>query len=196
MLNENEFFNNLSFIKNRKFILKLILIILIIVFLSLTYSEFKKIIVIIFFLVINIIVALMKRLIIKRFINDFVKGIELIMFSTIIISFAYGSKMGMLVGGLSMVINYIFEGRFSIYFVLTIPLYMIIGYLSWFFNQTDVVLYSIIVLIIYNLTNFILVSLIHGQLSQGMIKFTIANILFNFFLFNNFGQIILNLIKI
>lgn len=170
-----------------KKILRKILILLIVILIILILIE-KRYIIFIFFIIANLIFAFLKRFF--HGINKYLYGIEIVMFSTIIISYNFGSIIGSFMGVFLMALNYIAEKRFSKYFIITLPLYFTIGYTAYFFKNFDIVFIGIIYTILYNLISTI-ISIKMGARKTGLIVFNIINIVFNSILFIFFGRMLI-----
>ena len=181
-------------IEQKKKLTRIFLIVSIVFMLILTFNSFKRLLILIGFILFNFGFAFIKRKIPTLFIRKYFFGIEYILFCTVITSVAFGSKLGMIMGALLMLSNYIAEKRVSKYFFLTISLYMIIGYNAFFFRHIDIRILGVIITIFYNIFSFIGSKLIGGNVIT-MLLFNLVNILFNIFLFTSFGINILNLIN-
>ena len=181
-------------IEQKKKLTRIFLIVSIVFMLILTFNSFKRLLILIGFILFNFGFAFIKRKIPTLFIRKYFFGIEYILFCTVITSVAFGSKLGMIMGALLMLSNYLAEKRVSKYFFLTISLYMIIGYNAFFFRHIDIRILGVIITIFYNIFSFIGSKLIGGNVIT-MLLFNLVNILFNIFLFTSFGINILNLIN-
>ena len=179
---------------NKKLLTRYILIFLLIIYSCLVFPEAKRFIILMIFIAINLVSAFAKRFLIKHGISNILKGFEFIMFTTVITGYIYGAKVGMIMGGLCMVINYISENRFSIYFIMTIPLYMLFGYIASRFNYVPIVALGIILTLIYNFLTIIISMGLMRAHARGIVMFSISNILFNIYLFHMFAEPILKII--
>ena len=65
-------------------------------------------------------------------------GIELILFSTVMCSIAYGPKVGIVVGAVSAIINYVGYKRISTFSIIVIPAYMLIGWIAYYLRGFDI----------------------------------------------------------
>ena len=182
-------------INNKKLLTRYMLIFLLIIYSALVFPEAKKFIIIILLLAINLISAFAKRFLIKRGISNTLKGFEFVMFTTVITGYTYGIKIGMIMGGLCMVINYISENRFSIYFIMTIPLYMLFGYIAARFNNIPIVTLGIILTLVYNLMTIFIGMGLMGAKARGILIFSLTNILFNVYLFSILAEPVIKLIS-
>ena len=177
-----------------KYILRLFLVFIIFLFLILTFDSFRKITIVIALILINYCFAFLKRRIPFEFVRKYFFGLELIMISTVATSVAMGPKMGAIMGGLLMTVNYLAEGRSSNYFIVTITLYTIVGYVAYFYRSYDFVVLGIIITFIYNFFAFLFSKLI-GANTIALLVFSIVNITSNIFLFTLYGMFILGLLS-
>jgi hypothetical protein len=175
-------------ILKRKKILRISLVILIVLLLLLTFNALLKYLVLFILIFANYFFAIAKRKI-SRFVGKYLFGIELIMISTVLTSVSFGSLIGATMGALLMVVNYLAERRFSRYFFVTVPLYMLIGYTAYFFRTFDVFFVGAIITIIYNVLVFILASFFEPN-RRTLLIFNLVNIVFNLVLFSTFGKIL------
>jgi len=179
-------------LKKRKKILRASLILLIILLLLLTFSSIMRYMILFIFIFMNYFFAIAKKKV-SRFIGKYFFGIELIMFCTVLTSVSFGSFIGATMGALLMVVNYIAERRFSKYFLVTVPLYMVIGYFAYFFRSYDIVLLGIIITIAYNIVAYLLTSFFDPNI-RTLVIFNMINIGFNVFLFYVLGRIFYNML--
>jgi len=173
--------------------MRLTLIILIILFTLLSFEFISKILILISFIVFNFVFAFVKKKIPKLNMGRYFYGIEIIMICTIVTSVTFGPKIGAVMGGLLMLVNYIAERRPSQFFLVTIILYFLIGYFAWFYRAYDIVKLGIISTILYNIASFLLVSLL-GANKKTVLIFAVVNICFNTLLFTSFAPSLLALI--
>lgn len=110
-------------------------------------------------------------------------GIELVMFNTVLASYVYGSKIGAVVGVLSIVTSYIIMGRISLYIITYIPFYALIGYLAYFFNSYPISYVGIVFTIFYSIISSILLTFLFNAKIHKSIFFIITNTIFNYFMF-------------
>lgn len=170
----------------RKKILRILVVVSILVLLAFTFKSIIRLVVLALIIAINFFFSFLKRFLpLKKYFF----GIELILFSTVFTSISFGPKIGFVMGGLLMTINYIGEKRFSRYFIITLSLYSLIGYISYFFRTYNIILFGILLSAIYNLVVWITVPFF-GANRRTLIIFNITNILFNIFLFTMFGSFI------
>jgi hypothetical protein len=174
---------------DNKKVIRLTLIISIILLLVFTNRSLQRLFILALFIIVNFFIAFSKRIIPTAFLKRYFYGVEAVLFCTVLTSFAFGSVTGAIMGCLLMAINYIAERRISKYFVATLVLYAIIGYISFYFKNYDIVIVGIIISIIYNLLiDLILIFLEPNKLT--LVIFNIVNILFNIALFTSLGSII------
>lgn len=121
-------------------------------------------------------------LIIRPF-KTVLSGLELVTFSTVLCSVAYGPKTGMLVGLVFIIINFICMGRFTNYAVVMIPAVMLLGYLSFYLGAWGITAVGIVMTLAYDLI-FILgiVTFLGGDMMKGL-SYIAVNVIFNIFLF-------------
>ena len=110
-------------------------------------------------------------------------GIELVMFNTVFTSYVYGSKIGAIVGVLSIASSYIIVGRVSLYIAAYIPMYALIGYLAHFFNSYQISYVGIAFSVIYSVITSALVILIFNAKIYKAFFFITTNLFFNYFMF-------------
>jgi len=122
------------------------------------------------------------------FIRKYFFGLELVLICTVTTSVTLGSKIGAFMGVILMVVNYLAERRVSDYFIITLTLYSIIGYISYNFRSYDIVTLGVIIAIIYNFFSFVFSKII-GANTVTLIVFNIINIGWNMFLFFIYGDL-------
>ena len=115
------------------------------------------------------------------------------MFCTVLTAVNYGPKIGSVMGGLLMIVNYIGEKRFSKYFVITLVTYSIIGYVSYYLRYLNIIGLGIGMVISYNLLMFTIVPFF-GANKKALLVFSSVNILFNILLFATFGTLVNDLV--
>ena len=166
---------------------------LIVLLLIITFSSLARLFILVLFILTNFLLAAGKRFLPRAIVGKYLFGVELVMFCTVMTSVAFGSVLGAVMGALLMVINYIGEKRFSQYFPVTIILYSLIGYFSYFFREYNIVLLGIALTLIYNILVNILVSFFEANRTTLLI-FSLINILFNFLIFTSLGSTIKELL--
>ncbi|MCP3682694.1 MAG: hypothetical protein GY861_08400 [bacterium] len=113
-------------------------------------------------------------------------GIELVMFSTVLSGAVFGAKIGMIVGGITMALDYISSARISYFSIVTIPSYIAAGGLAALLHSMGygIIFIGISLTLAYNLiTN---IGIIGGVLGGDILKclrFSVTNIAFNVLLF-------------
>ncbi len=115
-------------------------------------------------------------------------GFELILLVTVISGIAYGSVAGMIVGGLSITLGYILSRRLSIFSIVTVPSYMIIGFLAHYFSNYNIVTVGVLFAILYNMIVSLIIIPVLGAKPVKCLIFGITNVLFNVFMFSRFGD--------
>ncbi|MBD3204633.1 hypothetical protein GF327_10160 [Candidatus Woesearchaeota archaeon] len=184
-----------------KFIKLKYLFVVIIFFLTMEiFGKAKYLFVIFLLITINYIFGYGKHLLFRNIkigrialLRHLSNGIEFITFSTVISSFHYGPLTGMTVGGLSILGTYISEKRISQFSLATVPVYILLGFLSYFLSQkfVNIKITGILVSIIYNIIINFLLAVFYKVNVIKMLTFSIINIIFNAYLFLNFSQLII-----
>ncbi|MBN2422048.1 hypothetical protein JXB41_02380 [Candidatus Woesearchaeota archaeon] len=126
-----------------------------------------------------------------------VNAIEFITFSTVLGSFVFGPVTGMIIGGLSILGTYIFEKRISQFSLATVPLYILLGYLTFILKSyiIDVRYMGIVISIAYNLLINLILIIFYKAKFIKMLCFSLFNLLFNIYLFYNFTFLLVNIIN-
>lgn len=204
---KNQIDNQINEKKNTKYILKEIffsknkikkillffnIFFLILIFL-ISYKKFLTYFILFLITLINLIFSLAKRYF-KFYLSKYLLGIELVLFSTILISYLYGSNLGSIMGAFLMIINYISEHRFSKFFIITIPLYYLIGFTAFYFRNYNIKFVGITYAILYNFITNILSRKLEPNL-KSLFIFNIMNIIFNIILFLSFSEFFLYFLK-
>jgi uncharacterized membrane protein len=177
--------------QRNKLVLRALLLLSIGFFLGLTFDYFKNLIVLFLFIALNAVFAYIKRRL-PFPIRKHTYGLELVLLCTVVSGMALGSKVGMIMGVLLMIVNYLAEGRPSDYFIVTLTLYGIIGYYSALFKAIGISHAGMIFAVIYNTFAFILSKLMGGKTSS-LIIFNIINVAFNIAMFGLYGELLLGL---
>lgn len=177
-------------IKKRKLILRSILIIALFFLLILNLDVFRKFAVLSFFIIINFALAFIKRNIPLSFVKKYLYGFELILICTIASGIRFGQATGAIMGLILITVNYLGENRASEYFIITLVLYPLIGYLSYLFRLIDIFQLGIIAAIIYNALAFFFSKLI-GANTVTLAVFCVVNVIYNAFLFFAYGSFFL-----
>lgn len=164
----------------------------IVLFLLFSSDMFRKMIALLFLIAINFLFAVLKSMVpvIKRYFY----GLELVLVCTVASSMALGPKIGMTMGILLMVVNYIGERRPSDYFAVTITLYALIGYFSYYLRSYGIIYLGISLSLIYNLISFMVSKLLGAKISS-LVFFSVINILFNIVIFSLYGNIVLDMLS-
>lgn len=117
-------------------------------------------------------------------------GVEFILFSTVVSGVFFGPVAGIIMGTLCILINYVVSRHKKKYAIVTIPLYALIGFVSSFIPSGSFVVWGIILAIAYNIASFSLSSAM-GAKKWAVGVFSLTNILFNVFVFLQFGRFFL-----
>ncbi|GEM_PF-5027440 len=126
-----------------------------------------------------------------RSFKPFSNGIELNMLSAVLAGLAYGPVTGAVFGGVSMIINFIFMKRMSMFSMLALPGYMVAGFLAPSFAGADLVFLGIGMTVFYNLLNSIpILAFFRGNAGKCFL-FAVTNVLFNAFVFSTLGKLLL-----
>jgi hypothetical protein len=123
-------------------------------------------------------------------------GVEMVMFSTIISGVLYGSKIGAAMGAVSMLIDYAFATRLSIFSIVTIPSYAAVGYIAGLVGgSVGITQLGIALTIIYVIfSNTMIVGLMGGTLSKSL-RFAVTDVAFNAVLFSTAAPFVINLMS-
>ena len=182
-------------LKQRRKTLRIMLITMIVLLLILSSTYLTGLLILFSFIVINFVFAFLKKRLPKFRLGKYLLGIELILFCTVMTSISFGPAFGAVMGGLLMIINYIAEQRASRYFIVTITLYTLIGYLVYYFRNYDIIILGILTSILYNLFVTLIIFIFpFGEKKTTVLIFNIINILFNIILFSTFGNSVKNLL--
>ncbi len=122
-------------------------------------------------------------------------GIEMVMFSTVMSGAVYGPAIGAVTGAAAMLADYVFATRFSVFSVVTIPSYALVGLLSPFLlGLMNITTLGIVMTVAYVIiSNSIICGLLGGHISKS-IRFGLTNIAFNIFIFTAIAPFVLKLI--
>ena len=108
-------------------------------------------------------------------------------------SVVYGPKVGMIMGLLSALVNYIGTVRISVHCVAEALFYMIIGLTAYFFGGFDIVMIGVVAAVLYNLVlNIIVFTLLPGNYF-ALVMWSATNIIFNIVLFRLAAPLMLRL---
>jgi hypothetical protein len=123
-------------------------------------------------------------------------GIELVMFSTVISGVLYGPAIGAFVGGISMVIDYAFATRLSMFSIVTVPSYAAVGYVAGLVGSlvgiTNLGIMLTIAYVVFS--NLIIVGVLGGTLSKSL-RFAITDIAFNAVMFSAVAPFVINIMS-
>jgi len=176
-----------------RLVLIIILMISITVLLIQKFKTIQRFFVLVFFVVLNFLFAFFKRRVPLHFIRKNFYGAEFIMLCTLASSVAMGPGVGAAMGPILMIVNYLAERRSSDFFIITIVLYSLIGYLGYYFKTVDFIFLGITTTLIYNVLSFFM-SKVLGAPTKALIIFSIVNIMTNIFLFTVYGTLFLDLL--
>lgn len=115
-------------------------------------------------------------------------GFELILLVTVVSGIAYGPVAGVIVGGSSITLGYILSRRLSMFSIVTVPSYMIIGFLAHYFSNYNIVLVGVGFAIVYNIIVSLIIIPVLGAKPVKCLIFSITNVLFNIFVFSRLGD--------
>ena len=121
-------------------------------------------------------------------------GIELVMLITVLGSFAYGAKIGALLWGTAMLLDYAASMRFSLFSPVTITAYALTGLLAGNFSHFGITAVGIAATIIYNLaTSFIIMAFMGGHIEKCA-RFGISDLAVNIALFTTIAPFLAQII--
>ncbi|MBI1970555.1 hypothetical protein HYS47_02325 [Candidatus Woesearchaeota archaeon] len=136
----------------------------------------------------NILVSIAMRPL-KRFTIGI--AVELVTFSSVIAGMVYGPTIGALFAMVSLITNFFFIGRVTMFLLLVIPVYAGIGALASLFsstalaNPTIAATAGILLTMLYNfIVSFLIIALFAGNIKK-CITFSSINIAVNVLLFAN-----------
>ncbi len=120
-------------------------------------------------------------------------GIELITFVTVLSGFAYGPKIGAIVGASAMVCDYVFSGRLSYFSLVTVPTYALIGVAAGMLSGMNIVSLGIMMVLFYNIfTSALIFRFLGGDLDK-CIRFGVSALIFNLVVFSSFAGTLLSI---
>lgn len=182
-------------LKQRRKTLRIMLITLIVLLLILSSTYLTRLLILFSFIIINFVFAFVKKRLPKFRLGKYLLGIELILFCTVMTSISFGPAFGAIMGGLLMIVNYIAERRASRYFIVTIALYTLIGYLVYYFKDYNIIILGILTTILYNLFVTLIIFIFPFRENKTtVIIFNMVNIVFNMVLFGTIGNFVKNLL--
>lgn len=130
--------------------------------------------------------------------KEFLFGIDLTMLAAVLCGMAFGWKVGLLVGLLSSVTKLMAQQSFSIYGLIVVPSYVIIGIVSGIVGTTDVSIFTVgIIALIFHtfLTVFFSVFMLGGNFMKVAL-FLVTNVPMNLFLFYYFAPALLRIMTV
>lgn len=174
-----------------RLILRLLLLVSIVFILALTFDFIRDMTILFLFILINAAFAYLKRFM-PYPLRKYTYGFELVLICTVASSIALGGKVGLFMGILLMVVNYLAEKRPSDYFIVSVTLYALIGNFAHFFSDFGIIYAGIMLAIGYNVFAFILSKFLGGR-TEGLLLFNTINLVFNILLFSMYGEFLLGL---
>ena len=114
-------------------------------------------------------------------------GFELILLVTVVSGIVYGPLAGVIVGCVSITLGYFLSRRLSMFSVVTVPSYMIIGFLASFFADYNIVIVGVGFAVLYNIMVSLIIIPVLGAKPVKCMMFGVTNVLFNVFLFSRFA---------
>lgn len=181
-------FNKLMMPYMKSFFSKYILVIVPAILITIGILALSKYFVLAFLLLLHILMSIFLRVLKKNHI-----GVEIIMLITVLSGIAYGPKVGAIMGALSIIIDYVFSGRFSYFCIVTIPTYAAIGAISSGVAAANIVTFGIIATIAYNLFTWIFIMGFMGGHIDKCLRFGATDLAFNAFVFGAFAPALLSL---
>ena len=127
--------------------------------------------------------------------KEFLFGIDLTMLAAVLCGMAFGWKVGLLVGLLSSITKLIAQQSFSIYGLIVVPSYVIIGIVAGIVGTTDVSIFTFgLITIVFHtlLTVFFSVFMLGGNFMKVAL-FLVTNVPLNLFLFYYFAPALLRI---
>lgn len=122
-------------------------------------------------------------------------GIEIVLLITVLCGVAYGAKTGAIMGAISMLMDYIFSGRLSMFSIVTIPTYALIGVMSSYFATANIFTLGVSMAIFYSLFSWIFILGFMGGDLDKCIRFGITNVGFNALVFASFAPTLLIIMR-
>ncbi|MEM4398058.1 MAG: hypothetical protein QW757_05555, partial [Candidatus Woesearchaeota archaeon] len=86
------------------------------------------------------------------------------------------------------------ERRFSKFFIITLPLYYVIGLTAYYFKSYDIRVVGIIYTIFYNILSNFLSRILEPNI-KSLFVFNLINFLFNFFIFMSLSKNVYDLLN-
>jgi hypothetical protein len=118
---------------------------------------------------------------------------ELTMLITVLASFAYGPKVGAVLGAASMLMDYAFSMRFSYFMPVTITSYALIGFFAGSFSGFGIAAVGIAASVIYNLVTSVIIIFFMGGHPEKCITFGLTDIVLNSVFFTVFSPWLLSI---
>lgn len=118
-------------------------------------------------------------------------GFEVAVLTNVICTVAYGLKVGMIVGILSVLIKLAAQGSFTIYGLVIIPSHVLISVFASIFSGTEITSLGIGLTIFHNAFTAILNKVLFGAPIGKIFNFVVTNIIGNFILFTALAPVLL-----
>lgn len=181
-------FNKVMIPYTKAFFSKYVLVIVPAILVTVGFLSLTKYFLLAFLLLLHIAMSVFLRVLKKNHI-----GVEIIMLITVLSGMAYGPKVGAIMGATSMIIDYVFSGRFSYFCIVTIPTYAAIGAISGGAAAANIVTFGVIATIAYNLFTWIFIIGFMGGHIDKCIRFGATDLAFNAVVFSAFAPTLLAL---
>ncbi|MBN2422008.1 hypothetical protein JXB41_02175 [Candidatus Woesearchaeota archaeon] len=146
----------------------------------------------IFFITLLTVAGALSLIYVRFFKEAYVLGVELVMFSTILCGYVYGSLVGFIVGFITIFISQIYSGRFKFSTLISIIMVPIIGLIVPFFNFVQISTLGIVLVIVYDLIILPLYYITGSRITTVIVYF-ITHILFNVWVFRYIAPFVLKL---
>jgi hypothetical protein len=124
----------------------------------------------------------------KKLTGDLDTGLEFIPFATIIFFYTHGIAFGLLSVLFMMSISSLLVGQLKLDLFISLGIFILVAFASFFFNF-GIVMNGIILIIIFNILSFIILTLFGFDFVKNSIYF-FGSLLFNYILFKYFSVFI------
>lgn len=121
-------------------------------------------------------------------------GIELVLMTTVITGFAYGSMVALIIGFILITFHMVMSQHLGVYLLWVIPGYCIVGFLSGT-TTMSIAKFGIIATLALNAINFLITAIIFKENLGKFLPFAITNVAFNSILFLYAAPHIMNFIS-
>ena len=129
-----------------------------------------------------------------RFMRRLSYPIEIVLFSTVIITYVFGFTTGAIFGAISLFVNFAARKRMSLYFVGLMSCHVLIAFIVSFMRSMDIVQVGLICIIIYNIISDAIVCFGFGGKIYKAAIWSLINVPFNIFLFRHLGMFFVRLL--